>query len=298
MEYFVVSVFTHSALGEPESGNLLAVFPNPADLTPDQMQVIARDLRPPDEHLENFSETTFVTETSGDSYRVRIFTPHEELAFAGHPTLGTAWMLRELGLVSGDVLYQHSGGGRTRILEDRGMLWFERRGNADPDLEDSKPTIRSEIAEAIGLVEGDLDLEAREIGRPGLLRPGIANAGLEQLMIPVRDLETLTRCVPHVGRLAELPAVGVYVFTAVKAGGLRSRGFFPGVGVPEDPGTGSAAAALGLYLSRRLGKVDFEIVQGVEVGRPCRIHLGASDGVVRIGGDCSLVLRGVLERLL
>ncbi|MQA98683.1 MAG: PhzF family phenazine biosynthesis isomerase [Actinobacteria bacterium] len=285
MEFFQVDVFADRAY----EGNPLAVFPDCSDVSSDQMQAIAHEM--------NLSETTFVTEASGDSYRVRIFTPHEELPFAGHPTLGTAWVLRELGLVSGDVYYQHSGAEKTKILEDRGMLWFERNGRADPDLEDSKPTIRSEIAEAIGLVERDLDLQAREIGRPGLLRPGVANAGLEQLMIPVRDLETLARCVPRVDRLAALPALGVYVFTAVKAGGLRSRGFFPGVGVPEDPGTGSAAAALGLYLARRLGKVDFEVVQGVEVGRPCRIHLSASDGVVRIGGACSLVLRGTLERL-
>jgi trans-2,3-dihydro-3-hydroxyanthranilate isomerase len=297
MDYFVVSVFAHLASGEPESGNLLAVFPDPADLSPDQMQAIARDLKPPSEHLEKFSETTFVTDVTGDSYRVRIFTPDEELPFAGHPTIGTAWLLRETGRISGDVLYQRSAGGKTRIMEDRGVLWFERDGRADPDLEDSKPAARSEIAKAIGLAERDLDLQARELGRSGLLRLGIANAGLEQLMIPVRDLETLTRCVPRVDALAELPAVGVYVFTAVKPGGLRSRGFFPGIGVMEDPGTGSAAAALGLYLERRLGEVEFEIVQGVEVGRPCRIQLRASNGKVQIGGDCSLVVTGALERL-
>lgn len=295
MEYFVVSVFTTA--DEPTSGNLLAVFPEPGDLAPEQMQAIARDLEPPDEHLENFSETTFVTEASGDSYRVRIFTPDEELPFAGHPTLGTARVLREQGRISGDVLYQHSAAGRTRLVEDRGVLWFERDGKADVDLEDQDLSARARIAVAIGLAEGDLELEARELGRPGLLRAGLANAGLEQLMIPVRDLETLARCAPRGDLLSDLPAVGVYVFTAVRAGGLRSRGFFPGVGVPEDPGTGSAAAALGLYLERRLGPVELDVVQGVEVGRPCRIQLRAAKGTVQIGGACSLVVRGSLERL-
>jgi trans-2,3-dihydro-3-hydroxyanthranilate isomerase len=203
MDYFVVSVFVHAEAGEVASGNLLAVFTDPGDLTAEQMQAIARDLKPPSEHLEKFSETTFVTDATGDSYRVRIFTPDEELPFAGHPTIGTAWLLRETGRISGDVLYQRSAGGKTRILDDRGVLWFERDGRADPDLEDSKPAARSEIARAIGLAESDLDLQARELGRPGLLRPGVANAGLEQLMIPVRDLETLTRCVPRVDALAE-----------------------------------------------------------------------------------------------
>jgi trans-2,3-dihydro-3-hydroxyanthranilate isomerase len=285
MDFFQLDVFADKAY----EGNPLAVYPDASGLSTDQMQAIAKEM--------NLSETTFVTDADGDSYRIRIFTPHEELPFAGHPTIGTAWMLRELGRVKGEVLYQHSAAGRTRLVEDRGMLWFERKGRADPDLEDSDTAARAAIGRAIGLAEDDLELQARELGRPGFLRPGVANAGLEQLMIPVRDLETLRRSVPRVDALAELSAVGVYVFTAVRAGGLRSRGYFPGVGVPEDPGTGSAAAALGLYLERRLGSVDFEVVQGVEVGRPCRIHLRASEGMVRIGGACELVVRGALDSL-
>ena len=284
MDFFQIDVFTDEAY----EGNPLAVFPESVDLNTAQMQRIAKEL--------NLSETTFVTEVSGDTYRVRIFTPDEELPFAGHPTIGTAWMLRELGRVAGEVVYQESGAGRTKVVDRDGVLWLERQGRADPDIEDAAPDLRSRIAAAIGLAEDAVDMDAREMGRAGMLRPGIADAGLEQLMVPVRDLDALQRSVPRSDLLGELPAVGVYVFTAVGAGRLRSRGYFPGVGVPEDPGTGSAAAALGLYLDRRLGDVDLDVLQGVEVGRPCHIRLRAGGGTVQVGGACTLVLRGSLER--
>ena len=295
MEYFVLTVFSDRRVPAHGSGNYLAVFPESGDLTDRQMQRVANELTTPEGG--RFSETTFVTAATGDSYEMRIFTPEEELPFAGHPTLGTAWLLRDLGRTSSPVVAQNSGAGRTRVLEDRGLLWFERGGRADPDLEDEHPSMRARIAGSIGLDGHDLNAEAREMGRSGVLRPAVANAGLEMLMVPVRDLKALQRASPDRARLGALPAVGIYAFTAVKAGGLRARGLFPAVGVPEDPGTGSAAAALGLYLDRRLGSVDVEVVQGVEVNRPCRILVRASDGVVRVGGDCELVAREPLTEL-
>jgi trans-2,3-dihydro-3-hydroxyanthranilate isomerase len=295
MEYFVLTVFSDTRVPDHGSGNYLAVFPDPGDLTTEQMQAIAGDLTTPDG--TRFSETTFVSSITDDSYDVRIFTPEEEMPFAGHPTIGTAWLLRDLGRTSAAAVTQNSGAGPTQVTEDRGYLWLQRDGRADDDIEDQDPSMTERIAAALGLDERDLNDEAREMGRPGLLRPGLANAGLEMLMVPVRDLETLQRVTVDPQRLGGLPATGAYVFTAVKAGGLRSRGLFPAVGVPEDPGTGSAAAALGLYLDHRIGAVDVEVVQGVEINRPCRMFVKAADGLVRVGGHCELVSREQLTEL-
>jgi trans-2,3-dihydro-3-hydroxyanthranilate isomerase len=90
---------------------------------------------------------------------------------------------------------------------------------------------------------------------------------------------------------------GYYCFTATQAGRVQARGFFPGVGVSEDPATGSAAADLGVYLADRLGVIDFEIAQGVEMGRPSRMFVRAHPGRVEVGGSCHLVFRGELESL-
>ena len=295
MNYYVLTVFSDARIPASGSGNFLAVFPDPGDLSDADMQRIAGALETPDG--TKFSETTFVSGMTDDSYDVRIFTPEEELPFAGHPTIGTAWLLNDLGRVSADVITQNGAAGPTRVTREHGVPWFERTGRADPDLEDTSSSFRDRIAESIGLEDRDLNMEAREMGRPGVLRPGVADAGLEQLMIPVRDLPTLQRAVPNVELMAQLPAIGVYVFTAVRAGGLRARGLFPAVGVPEDPGTGSAAAALGLYLDRRLGSVDLEVIQGVEIDRPCRLLVKAGDGKVRVGGDCHLVSRESLDEV-
>lgn len=285
MDFLQVDVFAESAF----SGNALAVFPDPGDLSRAQMQTIAREM--------NLSETTFVTSVSDDSYSVRIFTPEEELPFAGHPTLGTAWVLFHMGRLSAHEIEQRSRVGVTivRREEDADGLWFERTGTAGSDLEDRDPEVVRSIARAIGLEAVEIGLEARELGRSGRLRPALANAGIEALMVPVRDLDSLGRCRPNVEVMQEVAPGGAYCFTAAQAGRVRARGFFPSVGIAEDPGTGSAAAALGLYLADRMGDVRLEVRQGVEMGRPSLIRLRATRGNVEIGGDCALVLKGALE---
>lgn len=287
MELFVLSVFVTS--DDPfRGGNPLAVFPESGELTKSQMQAIARTL--------NFSETAFVSWAREDSYSLRIFTPYEELGFAGHPTIGTAWLLRHLDLVHGDEMTQRSEAGTTQVTASGDVLWLERGGEASADLEDSAPDSVERIADALGLQVSDIELEARELGRPGRLRPAFSDAGLRQLVIPLRDVGALQRCRPRAELLSELSTIGVYCFTAVQAGRLRSRGFFPAVGVQEDPATGSAAAALGLYLAARVGAIDLEIMQGVEMGRPSRLELEAETDRVRVGGRSGLVLRGRLEQ--
>src|ERR1051325_5073549 len=123
--YLVVDVFARA----PLEGNGLAVFPDPGSVDPSLMQKIAREI--------NLSETTFVSGVDGGGYDVRIFTPSDELPFAGHPTLGTAWVLRRhLGLLKEDEITQRSAAGETAVTIDDETVWLERSGTDGGDLDD------------------------------------------------------------------------------------------------------------------------------------------------------------------
>ena len=283
MEFYQVDVFADG----PYAGNQLAVFPDAADLSTEQMQAIASEM--------NLSETAFVLRTTGDSYDVRIFTPANEMPFAGHPTLGTAWLLLKLGAVKGKRIVQRLRAGETTIELEGDVVWMERAGESEDDLEGPDPAIDAAIADALRIPRGSVGLEARELGRSGRLQPAVADAGLRQLMVPVRDVETLKACQPS----ADLPTdtIGAYCFTATAAGRVAARGLWSDVGVSEDPATGSAAAALGIYLADRIGDIELEISQGNEINRPSRIYVRATKGRVRVGGRCFLVLTGRLEEL-
>jgi trans-2,3-dihydro-3-hydroxyanthranilate isomerase len=281
MEFLQVDVFST----RPYEGNPLAVFPDAKGLSARQMQSIASEM--------NLSETTFVMDVEEEAYTVRIFTPNEELPFAGHPTIGTAWVLKHLGRLQSEEINQHSRAGMTPIRDRDGHLWFERSGTVADDLEAREPDVNRRLARALGLDEDQVGLEARELGRSGRLRPAWSDCGVNQLMLPLRNLSALEKSYP-VGDFGD-GGVGVYCFTAAGAGKLRARGFFPGVGIVEDPATGSAAAGLGLYLADRVGDIRFELVQGVEMGRPSRILVRARKGLVEVGGRCELVLRGTLD---
>jgi trans-2,3-dihydro-3-hydroxyanthranilate isomerase len=285
VDLWIVSVFLDGS-GDPlKSGNPLAVFPEPAELSKDAMQAIARTL--------NLSETTFVVSARDDTYRMRIFTPVEELGFAGHPTLGTAWTLRRMGRVRGDELTQETGVGPTPVRFVGDDLWLRRRGAVAPDLAGSDPGVAARLARALGTKPEEIGLEARELGRPGRLEPAYADAGERILLVPVRDLGALESCTPRADLLAGV-GLGAYCFTAAGAGRLRARGFFPAAGIAEDPATGAAAAALGLFLADRLGAIEARIDQGLELGRPSRISVRARSGEVEVGGRCGPVLTGQL----
>ena len=285
MRFFQLDVFADG----PYKGNPLAVYPDAADLSPEQMQTIAREM--------NLSETAFVTSVDAGGYDVRIFTPTDELPFAGHPTIGTVWLLAHLGVIEGEAVTQRSAAGPTSLTLNGGVWWFERTGAADPDLGDKSPDSTSALAAALGLDQAEIGLQGREFGRPGQLKPAYSDAGLSQLMVPVKNVDALGRCAPRADLLKAAAGMGAYCVTAERPGYIRARGFWPGVGVEEDPATGSACAALGIYLADRLGDVDLQVMQGVEMGRPSVMRMRASRGHVSIGGDCALIFEGTLQAL-
>ena len=294
--FVTLDVFTDTRF----AGNPLAVVLEPEGLDTTAMQTIAREF--------NLSETVFVQPPADKANRakIRIFTPVSELPFAGHPTVGTAVLLGRLdggtnprdfvlelniGLVPCKVTPNAADGGRAvfdlpRLPQDIGA-----------------PADDAAIAAALGLETGDIGFDD--------LRPARWSAGAPYSMVPVRGLDAIKRC--RVNPAAWDKAFGfdahaaAYMFCreTVTAGyAFHTRMFAPHQGVPEDPATGSAAAAFAGYLAAHGGYRDGEhlvrIEQGFEMGRPSLIDLtlrigsGALTGA-SIGGGAVVVLEGTIE---
>ena len=251
LEYRVVDVFTDHAF----AGNPLAVVLDADDLTTEQMQSIASEF--------NLSETTFpVRATSADAtYRLRIFTPTEELPFAGHPSVGTAVVMRSLGRADDDRIVQECGAGLLPIAVDGDCATLTGGEATLGDPVDPGP-----VAAAVGLTEADV------VGDPVCS----AGAGLDFGFLHVSP-DAVARALLDTSRATALPArAGVSVFS-YSDGVARARVFAPGAGVFEDPATGSAALALGVWLAANGylaadGESSYVVVQGVEMGRPSRLE--------------------------
>jgi trans-2,3-dihydro-3-hydroxyanthranilate isomerase len=288
-----VDVFTDRLFG----GNPLAVFLDGRGLTDGEMQSIAREM--------NLSETTFVLPpTRPDCVAaVRIFTPAREVPFAGHPTIGTTWVLASDGRLPADrpaALEEGIGPVAVELEGDPArpsFVWMRHRdATFGPPVSD-----RAGVAAALGLAEADLQPKAPiATGTTGSLF----------LYVPLRDRATVDRAVLDVAAMrrafgdAALP--GVFVFVAERPAGAYARMFAPHTsGIPEDPATGSASGPLGAYLVQH-GLVDpgdpVELVsaQGVRMGRPSRVHIrlravGGAVTDIRVGGGVVPVLEGRLR---
>ena len=263
--FYTCDVFTDRRFG----GNPLAVFPDARGLSAEQMQQIAREF--------NYSETTFVFPAKqGHTRHVRIFTPVTEVPFAGHPFVGTAFVLASTG-----ELGEFSEITEVVFEEDAGVVPITiRKSVGKPlwcELKAPEPvTLGRQISAEKGAKA--LSLSADEIVTANH-RPRVASVGLPFLIVELRDLAALERARANVATLRELHGVGITpdVHMYVKMGAddrfdLRTRMFAPLDNVPEDPATGSANCALVGMLStlepKRDGAFSWHIAQGVEMGRP------------------------------
>jgi trans-2,3-dihydro-3-hydroxyanthranilate isomerase len=294
--FFTADVFTDRAFG----GNQLAVFPDAGDIDPALMLDIAREF--------NFSETTFVLPPGDPAHtaRVRIFTPGGELRFAGHPTVGTAHVLAATGAIrlSGDttriILEEGVGPVPVTIRATDGKPVFVQLTAAQrPEVGPAVPS-REHLAEMLSLPVDAL--------RSGPFAPEIVSCGLPFLFVPLVDRAAVGAARMRLDRwndlLAGRPTSEVYLFAedGERSGSnIRSRMFAPGIGVAEDPATGSAAVALAGYLaardSRRDGTMRWVIEQGFEMGRPSILEAEADKvgGVIvatRVGGGTVIVTEG------
>jgi trans-2,3-dihydro-3-hydroxyanthranilate isomerase len=269
-KFYILDVFAEKRY----AGNQLAVFRHVEGIDDAEMQQIARET--------NFSETTFIIseQPENGSFRVRIFTPGEEVPFAGHPTLGTAFILQQeiirqqvervvLNLKIGEIPVTFN------YLDGKpDILWMKQQ----------PPTFGqtlepADVAKAIGLSEGDIDsrFPIQEV-----------TTGLPAIIVPLRNLKTLQRAVVdrrlYFGLIAKTTAKAILIFCPESHEGKNQvsvRFFADFYGITEDPATGSANGSLAGYLvkHRYFGTdlVNVRAEQGYEIGRPSLLHLNAAE---------------------
>jgi trans-2,3-dihydro-3-hydroxyanthranilate isomerase len=278
------------------------VFPEAQGLDARTMQALAREM--------NLSETTFVTPSPSATRQVRFFTPTAEVPLVGHPTIGTWWMLAE----SGALDLPRSGTARVTQETGAGVLPVELH------LENGRVTrvVMTQARPQFGPTAPSLAALGQALGGDGATvatspPPQVVSTAIPQLMVPIAGLDRLKR-LPSGGGGAALTALlrGLGTDCAMcftlqaesPEAGVHCRMFAPGLGVPEDPATGSAAGALGAYLVRQGlwkpadGTARITIEQGAEIGRPSLIQVEVSTdhsgqpAEVRVGGTAVTVITG------
>jgi PhzF family phenazine biosynthesis protein len=271
----IVNVFAES----PLAGNPLAVFEDARALDDATMQALALQF--------NLSETTFVLPSATASAHVRIFTPSFEMPFAGHPTLGTAHVVRDL-YGTGDRVTLEMRAGIIPVIAD-GDVWTL---TANPPRHRKPLASRATLARMVGLEPGDIDPRGE---------PLWVDTGSEQLLIPLASFDAVRRAKPQAAELQVHGSNGqramAYLF-ARDGNAVLARFFFPKHGaVVEDPGTGSACANLGGWLLAMNEALPVALVvdQGEAVGRRCRLGLRVdADGSIRVSGRVIEIARGTL----
>ena len=287
--FYIVDVFAE----EKYAGNQLAVFRNTEGLSDPEMQAIAKEM--------HYSETTFILsekEREG-GFDVRIFTPAEEIPFAGHPTLGTAFILREeviksrvetviLNLKVGQIPVNFTDRG-----EEKGVLWMKQREPEFMQCLDS-----SLVSDALNLAEEDVDsrFPVEEV-----------STGLPFIIVPLKTLTSVKRARVNIDKFFKIventSAKAVLVFapeTYDPGKDLNVRVFVDYYGIPEDPATGSANGCLAGYLVKnryfKSSSISIKIEQGCEIGRPSLLLLKAEERQdqteVLVGGRVVKVARG------
>ena len=301
--YHTCDVFTDKLHG----GNPLAVVPDARGLTEAQMIAITREF--------NYSETTFVfpPDNPNNTKRVRIFTPGKELQFAGHPTVGTAHVLAVTGALplTGDetrIVFEEGVGPIPVTIRARdGAPYFAQLTAAKlPEVGDPPPSVQ--------LLSEILSLAPAEIVADDLMEPEAVSCGTPFLFVPVRAPDVLARIRVNAQKweenLKDYWAPEMFVFSTEKwagifeGGHIRARMFAPGLGIGEDPATGSACAALAGFLAfrseQRAGTLKWSVDQGVEMGRPSRLELEVDlqkgqVKAIRVGGSTVLASTGLLH---
>jgi trans-2,3-dihydro-3-hydroxyanthranilate isomerase len=287
-KFFILDVFAESRF----QGNQLAVFTDLKNISELEMQQIAREI--------NFSETTFVlsnTETE-KGYPVRIFTPMQEVKFAGHPTLGTAWLIQKeiIKKAVDKVALDLKAGSIPVSFKENGLLWMEQ---LQPQFgEIFKTDLLAEIMQ-INPSEIDKRFPIEEV-----------STGLPAIIVPLKKLETIKKIKINKEKYFELVSkiepkliLAFCPETYKNENQLNVRVFVDYFGIPEDPATGSGNGCLAGYLVKNKyfnpESIDIRVEQGYEVGRPSRLYLKASKSSekysIKVGGKVQLIASGNWE---
>lgn len=287
IEFYIVDVFT---IGKKYTGNQLAVYRgNPST---EVMQQLAKEI--------NFSEITFVTSDTPENggYNVRIFMPEVEAPFAGHPTLGTAYIIRQeiIGEPVEEIILNLQVGQIPVTFSDDGLIWMQQNPPTFGHIFDDV----SQVARILGVDVEDIDSRypIQEV-----------STGLPFMIVPMVSLEAVNRAKVNLDRLRAIlgayDAVGPAIFCAESIhdeNDIHVRVLDDIYGAPEDPATGSANGCIAGYLVEHQyfgsDSVSIRSEQGYQIGRPSLLHLEAektSDGIViRVGGEVEMVAQGHL----
>jgi trans-2,3-dihydro-3-hydroxyanthranilate isomerase len=269
LRFTIVDVFTTTAL----EGNPLAVFTGGDGLDDATMQALARET--------NLSETTFLQRASaGGTARCRIFTPRSELPFAGHPILGTAWVIARATPI--DTIGLETGAGIIPVAIERDGGFLVRASMTQPD-------------PMFGPAEDDSAAIEQGLGSPLTGEPVLAANGIRHLLCPVASVDSVT---PDPSALDRLRSTTVVAYAPPADGMIDVRVFAPAQGVAEDPATGSAAGPLGVHLLKMgaIGPGRLLVRQGAAIHRPSLLEVDVEEGAPpRVGGGCVVVARGSYE---
>ena len=293
-KYYICDVFTKKRFG----GNPLAVFPEAEGLTDNQMLQIAREF--------NFSESSFVFPPEyGNTRKVRIFTPALEVPFAGHPNIGTAFVLASSGMIgdlheSTEIIFEEIAGLVPIFLRkfDDDSIWCELQAPEKLSIGDKISV--EDLASAISLKSGDIITDIHP--------PQHTSVGLPFVITELKDRQALKKASVNIEGFKKLASKYNTRFTHIYIRSndefdLRTRMFGPFDGMMEDPATGSANCALGGLLTHYndsdAGEFEWNIAQGVEMGRPSylKAHTQKKSGEVTatfIGGNSVMVSEGII----
>lgn len=291
--YYICDVFSAQRFG----GNQLAVLPNADGLSSVEMQQIAREF--------NFSESSFVFLPEFDNTKkVRIFTPSAEVPFAGHPNIGTAFVLASVGELedfsdSIDIVFEEKAGlVPITVTQVKEGIFCELKA---PEALYLGPVLSCElVAAALSIYEDEIETTIHS--------PQVTSVGLPFLIVELKNRSALIRAKVNLAGFDKIASLGITPFIHIYVRSddehdLRTRMFAPTDGVPEDPATGSANCALAALLAHHDvildGEFEWSIVQGVEMGRPsilkARVHKKSGEvSKAFIGGYCAMVSEGVI----
>lgn len=298
-QFFTADVFTDKMFG----GNQLAVFPHATGLNASQMLQITKEF--------NYSESVFVFPPRDPAHTrsVRIFTPAQEIPFAGHPTIGTAFVLAFIGQIQwiGDeceiTLEEGVGAVPVLISMRDGKPSFMKLTSAKLPEFGPKPPSLENIAACLSISLSDINFDSFE--------PEAVSCGMPFLFIPIKSLAAIQRARLNLQmweeKIAGYWAPHLYLFTnetELPETSFHVRMFAPASGVAEDPATGGAAAAFGGYLGirdfRKSGTLRWTVEQGIEIGRPSilEVETEKQDGnivTIQVGGSAVMVSQGFME---
>jgi trans-2,3-dihydro-3-hydroxyanthranilate isomerase len=301
LKFYQADVFTE----DPFGGNPVAVFPDAHGLSDYQLQQIAREM--------NLSETVFVLPPTDQAavVRLRIFTPTQEIPFAGHPVLGTFYVLAQLGLIA-------ATDGVTRVMQECNIGLFPvelhaREGQiSHVVMTQPKPEFLGPVDEMEDVYKIAAALDLPKYAITDMKWPiEVVSTGLPVLIVPVRTLTAVRSIQPNASAIMDIcsrfGANGIMVFTTVTvepSATVHARMFAPSIGILEDPATGSASGALGAYLVQKgvvdvAPTTDIVVEQGYEIERPSQIlvRVESDDDIiktVKVGGQCVMVVEGTL----